>query len=565
MIPENFFIQAFNPAEPEVFRQVDPTPWKVQFLETSQIVTDLYDASTFMKEYNLLSPYAIGGNFWDIIKNQVHIFPSLKQDFGLVLSQQEVDYYVWNAYTDKMVTVREISTTGDFGATLTLDIAGEFTLDAGKGVPGVLTVYIEGPVSALTEVVIGVRVTGDPADIQYTVVATCTRIIIFPFNVDWSTEPVMTYKYATVITTNLRSVEQRRPLFESPNRSVSFMAFDSMRGLTPNAINFAADKNVGAPVPYELFHIASLSTDKFTMTSVEDLTYYWNLKKCSRYVGFLNEKTRKIIAKEIDVISGNNITFVTPFLETYEDLANYTAFPLFIGVFKTVETKTISPNHSTFTITFDELIGENQPDFGTIPALPSKFPFKEDWSKDIGFEFPLWRDIVGTTGTAQYLYSKEPKDKNQPRTITATYTLQSKKEISDFLDFMSAAKGRLKSFLFKVPVNAFCVVMPEYPGTQRLRVETNFFAEAYSKVLNKGVTIKYRNYSVDANIVGASSGTTFSTIFLDTVLPFQIFEEDMDSLRVEVWSKVRFDLDEFKVTSKTLSTAQVTLKFKEVL
>lgn len=124
----------------------------VQFLENSDKIAFTNvgagnTAPTRSDDYNVT---ATAGNFWDIIRDQVHIFPSLDVDFGLVLSQKEMGYYVWNSWATKSVEVFEPVASGDAGTTLVLDIAGNFTLGPGQGVPGTLTVFIDGPISSST-------------------------------------------------------------------------------------------------------------------------------------------------------------------------------------------------------------------------------------------------------------------------------------------------------------------------------------------------------------------------------------------------------------------------------
>ena len=103
-------------------------------------------------------PIAVGSNFWDIIKNQVHIFPGLYVDFGLVLSQREIPYYIWNAWTTRTATIKEPVPQGDYGTTFVFNIAGDFVLQPGQGTGGLLTCFIEGPISSATDFHIEVEV-----------------------------------------------------------------------------------------------------------------------------------------------------------------------------------------------------------------------------------------------------------------------------------------------------------------------------------------------------------------------------------------------------------------------
>ena len=119
---------------------LDPLYVKYQQPDVSHVInTDTFNCYDFIENPRFLVPetrflqyldnfewsiFSVGSNFWDIIKDQVHIFPGLYVDFGLVLSQREIPYYIWNSYTTKTVYVEEPVVVGDYGTTFVIDIAG---------------------------------------------------------------------------------------------------------------------------------------------------------------------------------------------------------------------------------------------------------------------------------------------------------------------------------------------------------------------------------------------------------------------------------------------------------
>jgi len=500
-------------------------------------------------------------SFWDIIRDQVHIFPSLVVDFGLVLSQEEIDYYIWNAHTNQKVTVHEPVVDGDFGTTFILNKAGDFELDYGEGVGGLLTVFPEGPVSSFTDFYINVDVAGET--ITYVLKTSATRLIVFQLWADWNGKSEVTYKFETIVTSNSQNYEQRRPLLEKPQRILTFNHVDTTYGSVTNAINFAQDKVVGIPLVYESFPIAKIDSNKMSITANYDLSQLWNLQKYCEYI-IITDRENILIVKEIADIIGNKISVSTPILDVIPNEDALVGFPMVNGYIKAANSKILSSNLVSWDLTFEELLGEGQPVLTGVPNLPTTFDFEFDWAKPINREQSLYRDIGGFVGTAQMLYSKFPKNKNNPKSYTGTITLKSKIEVISFLNFVCAAKGRLKKFEYLFPLNDFLIIQGEYQGASQLRVKTNNYAAQYSKVLSKKVVISYRGQKYTTQIVGASQTMDYIRLNLQNATPFQIFEEDCHNVRIEEWKTVRFDLDDFKLTPKSDSIYEVNVRLVEV-
>jgi hypothetical protein len=509
------------------------------------------------------SVFTICSNFWDEIRDQVHIFPGMYVDFGLVLSQREVPYYIWNSYTNKSVYVEEPVSVGDYGTTFVIDIAGNFTLQPGKGTPAILTVYVEGPVSSGTDFHISVTPQG-LSEIEYVLKTIATRVVVFPFWADWSKKVEFGLKFETVISKSTQNLEQRRPLMEKPQRSISFTNLDTTFGLITNSINFAQDKSIGIPLVHELFQVSSVDPDKMSFTIRENTSELWNLKRYCNYVLLFDVSTRVLIAKKITSMTANKIYIENPILETINNVASIVGFPMIIGVFKSAKPTVMNGNYVSWDLKLEELIGDNQPALTGVPAMVSQLTNKFDWSEKVGFEQEIYRDLGEFIGTAQMVYPKYPLNKNSNKPYTGTFKFKTRAEMFSFLDFVCSAKGRFRKFEFLIPINEFQVVQGEFEGTNTLRVKNNFYAEQFSKVQNKKVVIYYRNFTLNTSISSVSTNSSYTSLSLTNSTNFRIFDEDCHNVRIEQWKTLRMDLDEFSFKCNSGKHFELDIRFMEV-
>lgn len=512
---------------------------------------------------NTWNPHTTQPNFWDIIKNQVHIFPALRVDFGLVLSQQEIEYYIWNSHTTKSADISEPVLVGDFGTTFIFNIAGDFTLPPGYGTGGLLTVFVEGPISSATDFQIGVTVEGmEP--LLYVLYTKATRIIVFPFWADWTETVKFKMAFSTVMTKDMGNKEQRRPLLTKPQRSIAFSQVDRVRGLVSNAINFAEGKTIGVPMLQEIFHVAEL-TDGQTVVRMHGLvSNYWNLSKYCDYICLVDTSTNTLVAKKIISRSGDRVVVENPFLEDFPNISKVFGVPMIIGYFKSAKSKVLDGNLVKWSIELAELRGENQPALIGVPALPASLPTTYDWQESVSFEKTLYRDIGEFLGTAQMLYQKFPYNKNHPEAYSGTFRFKTKAEINSFFDFVCGAKGRCKKFEYLWPLNGFEVIRGEYEGVNQLRIRNNSFAEQFSKIQNKKIRLSYRGNILETSISGVSTNAKYTTITMLNPTTFQIFDEDCHNVYIEQYKTVRFDLDEFTFEYFSGNDMKVSVRFMEV-
>ena len=510
------------------------------------------------------NPFSVGPNFWDIIKNQVHIFPSLDVDFGLVLSQAEIPYYVWNAYTDKQAHVKEPVMEGDFGTVFVFDIAGDFTLEPGKGVGGLLTVFVEGPVSSFTFFKIEITVGDDPEPMLYELDTKATRIIVFPFFADWDSSVKMSYKFETVITKNMKGVELRRPLSEKPKRTISFKQMDKINNLITNALNFVGDKTIGMPVFPEVFHITGFSNGKTAIHVRGNINHRWNLRNYCDYICVYDLMTDHVVAKKITSFSGSIINVENPVLEVFENPEAIIGFPLLIGYFKSAKPKIVNGNNVVWDLELSEMVGENQPAL-TVPALPATLPNTFDWAHSVSMETNIYRDLGGFPGTAEMIYAKFPYDKNPPKTMGGSFTFNDPEKLNAFLNFMCAAKGRVRKFEYLWPLKGMQIIKEEFEGVNQLRIKTNSYADQHHKLVNKKIRIRYKHFVLNTTVQSVTKTAAYHTITLANPTHFRIFKEDMDRVYIEEVRTVRFDLDEFTFDYSNASSVRVDVRFSEVL
>ena len=370
--------------------------------------------------------------------------------------------------------------------------------------------------------------------------------------------------FETVLSKTTQNNEQRRPLMAKPKRSISFSHLDIMYGLTTNALNFAQDKTVGIPVVFEVFSITDLSIGATQVTIRENTADLWNLKKYCDYVVILEVSTGKMVAKKIQEIGSNSITFENPILDEFTSTDAVVGFPMLIGVFNSAKPTVINGNLVSWDLAFSELTGENQPELKSIPVLPASLSIEADWTKPIGFEQSLYRDIGEFLGTAQMIYSKYPLTKNTNKSYTMEFSFGTRAELGAFLDFVCGAKGRAKKFEYLIPLNEFQLTRGEYEGVNQVRVKNNFYHEQFNKVLNKKIRLLYKDKKLETSITSTGYTSDYTVLTFANPTNFRIYDEDCHLVRIEQYKTVRFDLDEFTISCNSGKSFSVNVRFTEV-
>ena len=101
------------------------------------------------------------------------------------------------------------------------------------------------------------------------------------------------------------------------------------------------------------------------------------------------------------------------------------------------------------------------------------------------------------------------------------------------------------------------------------KVVSKFFknyskANFFSKVNSKKIRLTYRGNTLETSISGVSINALYTTITLLNPTTFQIMDEDCFNLRIEMYKRVRFDLDEFSFEFTSGDAAHISVRFTEV-
>jgi hypothetical protein len=139
-----------------------------------------------------------------------------------------------------------------------------------------------------------------------------TPSIVLGFEPDWSTEPELSYKFATVVQQTPYLVEQRRPLVDTPTRSMVCTFTEASAALQKliNTLLAAKSERLLVPVYTEPIFTDSIITGGAAITASTDLTYLWNLHN-GDFVVVLDTVTGQIEALQIATVNGQQIVFTT--------------------------------------------------------------------------------------------------------------------------------------------------------------------------------------------------------------------------------------------------------------
>jgi hypothetical protein len=160
----------------------------------------------------------LGPSYDLIVHNRIHVIPR-NYDLGAVISEQEIEVEVWNAYLTRAKTLDEITITGPSGITVVDHLGLPADIAATESEVFVVQISAEGAPqidNVVTWVFLDIEETGT------TLWLVGFRLIPFPFEPNMGQPVTETFGYLTNVITAFSSMEQRVQLREVPVGTISY-------------------------------------------------------------------------------------------------------------------------------------------------------------------------------------------------------------------------------------------------------------------------------------------------------------------------------------------------------
>jgi len=154
------------------------------------------------------------------ILNRIHVIPR-RRDLGAVVSEQEIEVEVWNAFHSRAKTMEEITVAGPAGIEVVDHLGQPAHFPSSDSQIYEIKVFAEGD-PLIDNLITWVFTSLDPAGTNIRILG--FRLIPFPFPPNWA-EPVReTFGYMTDILESFRGMEQRIQLREVPIGTITYAA-----------------------------------------------------------------------------------------------------------------------------------------------------------------------------------------------------------------------------------------------------------------------------------------------------------------------------------------------------
>lgn len=199
-----------------------------------------------------------------------------------------------------------------------------------------------------------------------------TPEVIIDFEPDWNSPPEVSYAFQSVVQSTPRFVEQRRPLLPTPVRTAKYEFV--LEGAEGQQLlqRLESGKSVFSAVPIfsEPITPASLVQGASSITTVDDMTYLWNIQNCDWAIVLdLVFGESELLA--VSSASGTTITLSQAIAGSFT-AADCVIYPAFIGVVKDFDRVPITDLLSSVSVEFEETSAEHGDAAGSWAGL---YPF----------------------------------------------------------------------------------------------------------------------------------------------------------------------------------------------
>ena len=254
-------------------------------------------------------------------------FTPLLIEAGLISEQTEHTISVWNAFQDEIKIITNIDEDDPEGTTVSPK-AVPYYLPRTWFKDFTVTVLKDGPATQYT--IYGFTIGGS----VYNCVISGKRLVAMVIEPNWAEGVTLEFAFSTSMTKNRFFKEQRRPLLEDSNRTLTYSGYiEGLEGQKAKAdLIYGHDKVFAIPCVTEPLIPSGVITGETTLTFSTDFTYYWNLRNRCELLLILDYANRITEVKGISAINTpSEIVLERAVVETFAP-ATTAAYPVILSV-----------------------------------------------------------------------------------------------------------------------------------------------------------------------------------------------------------------------------------------
>lgn len=491
-------------------------------------------------------------SYLDILYGHVYVTPR-ELDLGLIMSDMEFEVHVWNAELDRPLHIIEYRITQANGITVEFETP-QNVAPIGEA-SGRIIVHARGPARQNTTITL-VTERG-----EHRLEVRGSRVLMFPFEPDWSGGLRMGLAWDTVLARNNQGKEQRRALNTRPLRTLRVRLWgrgqDSQR--LHNLVQRGKDRVFGVPVYTEPVRLEAIEGEGSLLRCATDLSRLWHLRRLCDLVMLLCPQTGQSIAKSVSAVDAEagTITLKTAITSLAADPSQLVLYPLFLGLVETATPRTHTDTFEVWDVEFREMAGTGQPRMSAPDPLPEIWPYRPEWSEEPTGVVQILRNTTEIRGGVREVFSKV---ETAPARLVQSYTL-SGDGLYSFHEHLAAARGRYGRTVVRDPRVAFELLEPAGQGTSMIRCVDNGFAdvvrggERLAVVLPGGDVLR----ATVETAAPAEAGAMFVTV--EEALPVEV----PPAARIYREYPMRLDQDAVELDYETTDYARARLSFVELL
>jgi len=277
-------------------------------------------------------------------------FEPVEYDAGFITEDRQFDIKVWNAYLDVLATISAISVLAQEGTSIDHDPV-PITIPKFGDMTAEVTIYRVGPPLQNTVYTFTINA------VDHTSTITGMRVIEWNVEPDWGQSIKTELSFETVLARNRFFKEQRRPLLDTPVRTVRLSAWS--KGLDAQKVKqkltYGHDKVFGVPIYSEPCYPTGTITGQTVINMTNDLTKFWNLNNLCVHVMIVDHEALVSEIKEVDSVGANSVTLVRSVTETFV-AARTVVYPMFMAVLDSLTFKDETDDTSYVDVAFEEYV-----------------------------------------------------------------------------------------------------------------------------------------------------------------------------------------------------------------
>lgn len=256
-------------------------------------------------------------------------------DAGFIVADTDYELELWNTNKHQVEVLTVTYDPSSYGLNFQVT-AAPFFLSAFDSEIATLTILQDGPPTQNTEIIFTVD-EEQPDNIQHVFTIQAVRIVSIPFTPNWIDKFRLDFSFETIISTNERFKEQRRPLRNTSKRTSEFVINEQNTNAHRflNTVQYGKDKIFGAPIFNEVIFPTNALQSDVTINTSTDLTGLWNLNNHCQFVMFLNYVTGFDELKEIFSVGPSSIILADGLLNSFT-VSETIILPLYLGYLESI-------------------------------------------------------------------------------------------------------------------------------------------------------------------------------------------------------------------------------------